>query len=34
MVNRLVVAEVLERSDRAAEKRYSLRNLQLEEDLL
>ncbi|UBF29284.1 hypothetical protein K9N68_16485 [Kovacikia minuta CCNUW1] len=34
MVNRLVVAEVLERSDRSVEKRYSLRDLQLEEDVL
>jgi hypothetical protein len=34
MVNRRVVAEVLERSDRSIEKRYSLRDLQLEEDLL
>lgn len=33
MVNRRVVAEVLERSDKSAEKRYSLRDLQLEEDL-
>jgi hypothetical protein len=33
MVNRRVVAEVLERSDKSVEKRYSLRNLQLEEDL-
>ena len=34
MVNRRVVAEVVERSDRAVEKRYSLRDLQLEEDVL
>jgi len=34
MVNRSVVAEVLERSDKSIEKRYSLRDLQLEEDLL
>lgn len=34
MVNRRVVAEVLERSDKSVEKRYSLRDLQLEEDLL
>jgi hypothetical protein len=34
MVNRRVVAEVVERSDRSAEKRYSLRDLQLEEDVL
>jgi hypothetical protein len=34
MVNRLIVAEVLERSDRSVEKRYSLRDLQLEEDML
>ncbi|GAB4473074.1 MAG: hypothetical protein OHK0037_33330 [Elainellaceae cyanobacterium] len=34
MVNRRVVAEVLERSDKSLEKRYSLRDLQLEEDLL
>ena len=34
MVNRRVVAEVLERSDRSIDKRYSLRDLQLEEDLL
>jgi len=34
MVNRCVVAEVLERSDKSIEKRYSLRDLQLEEDLL
>lgn len=34
MVNRRVVAEVLERSDKSTEKRYSLRDLQLEEDLL
>lgn len=34
MVNRRVVAEVLERSDKSIEKRYSLRDLQLEEDLL
>ena len=34
MVNRRVVAEVVERSDRSVEKRYSLRDLQLEEDLL
>jgi hypothetical protein len=34
MVNRRVVAEVLERSDKSIEKGYSLRDLQLEEDLL
>jgi hypothetical protein len=34
MVNRRVVAEVFERADRSAEKRYSLRDLQLEEDVL
>ncbi len=34
MVNRRVVAEVFERSDKSIEKRYSLRDLQLEEDLL
>jgi hypothetical protein len=34
MVNRSVVADVLERSDKSIEKRYSLRDLQLEEDLL
>lgn len=34
MVNRRVVAEVLERADRSVEKRYSLRDLQLEEDVL
>jgi hypothetical protein len=34
IVNRRAVAEVLERSDRSIEKRYSLRDLQLEEDLL
>jgi hypothetical protein len=34
MVNRRVVVEVLERSDKSVEKRYSLRDLQLEEDLL
>lgn len=34
MVNRRVVAEVLERSDRSVEKSYSLRDLQLEEDTL
>ncbi len=34
MVNRRIVAEVLERSDRSVEKRYSLRDLQLEEDTL
>lgn len=34
MVNRRVVAEVLERFDGSVEKRYSLRDLQLEEDLL
>ena len=34
MVNRPVVAEVLERSDSSVEKRYSLRYLQLEEDVL
>jgi hypothetical protein len=34
MVNRRVVAEVLERSDKSVEKRYALRDLQLEEDLL
>ncbi len=34
MVNRKVVAEVSERSDRPVEKRYSLRDLQLEEDVL
>jgi hypothetical protein len=34
MVNRRIVAEVLERSDKSIEKRYSLRDLQLEEDLL
>jgi|GEM_PF-349602 len=34
MVNRRVVAEVLERSDKSVEKRYYLRDLQLEEDLL
>lgn len=32
MVNRRVIAEVIERSDRPIEKRYSLRDLQLEED--
>lgn len=32
MVNRRVVAEVVERSDRPVEKRYSLRDLQLEEE--
>jgi len=34
MVNRRVIAEVLERSDRSVEKRYFLRDLQLEEDVL
>jgi hypothetical protein len=34
MVNRRVVAEVIERLDRSVEKRYSLRDLQLEEDVL
>lgn len=34
MVNRRIVAEVLERSDRLADKKYSLRDLQLEEDVL
>ena len=34
MVNRRVIAEVLERFDRTIERRYSLRDLQLEEDLL
>jgi hypothetical protein len=34
MVNRRVVAEVLEISDKSVEKRYCLRDLQLEEDLL
>lgn len=34
MVNRCVIAEVVERSDRSAEKKYSLRDLQLEEDVL
>jgi hypothetical protein len=34
MVNRSVVAEVIERSDRSAEKKYSLHDLQLEEDVL
>ncbi|MBW4658377.1 MAG: hypothetical protein KME15_06865 [Drouetiella hepatica Uher 2000/2452] len=34
MVNRRVVAEVIERGDRSVEKRYSLRDLQLEEDTL
>lgn len=34
MVNRRVVAEVIERSDTSMEKRYSLRDLQLEEDVL
>lgn len=33
MVNRRIVAEVLERSDKSIEKRYSLRDLQLEEDV-
>jgi hypothetical protein len=33
MVNRRVVAEVIERFDRV-EKKYSLRDLQLEEDVL
>lgn len=33
MVNRRVVAEVLENSDSAVQKRYSLRDLQLEEDI-
>lgn len=34
MVNRRIVAEVLERSDRSPDKRYSLRDLQLEEDVM
>lgn len=34
MVNRRVVVEVLERSDRPVDKKYSLRDIQLEEDLL
>jgi hypothetical protein len=34
MVNRRIVAEVFERSDKSVEKRYSLRDLQLEEDTL
>jgi hypothetical protein len=34
MVNRRVIVEVAERLDRAAEKRYFFRDLQLEEDLL
>lgn len=34
MVNRRVVAEVLERSDQSVNKTYSLRDLQLEEDVL
>jgi len=34
MVNRRVVAEVVERSDRLMDRRYSLRDLQLEEDVL
>lgn len=34
MVNRQVVVEVLERSDRPTDKKYSLRDIQLEEDLL
>jgi hypothetical protein len=34
MVTRRIVAEVLERSDKSVEKRYSLRDLQLEEDTL
>ncbi len=34
MVNRRVVAEVIERSNQSVEKRYSLRDLQLEEDVL
>jgi hypothetical protein len=33
MVNRRVVAEVIERSDRTTERKYSLRDLQLEEDV-
>ncbi|NER84435.1 MAG: hypothetical protein F6K42_33895 [Leptolyngbya sp. SIO1D8] len=33
MVNRRVIAEVIERSDRSFEARYSLRDLQLEEDV-
>ncbi|MDG2989935.1 hypothetical protein L3556_03150 [Candidatus Synechococcus calcipolaris G9] len=34
MVDRRVVVEVLERSDRPVDKKYSLRDIQLEEDLL
>ena len=34
MVNRRVIVEVLERFDRSPEKKYSLRDLQLEEDVL
>jgi hypothetical protein len=34
MVNRRVVVEVLERSDRSPDRKYSLRDIQLEEDLL
>lgn len=34
MVNRRVIAEVLERFDSSLERRYSLRDLQLEEDVL
>jgi hypothetical protein len=32
MVNRPVIAEVIERSDKSPERRYSLRDLQIEED--
>jgi hypothetical protein len=34
MVNRRVVVEVIERSDKPAERKYYLRDIQLEEDLL
>jgi hypothetical protein len=33
MVNRRIVVEVLDKSERAADKRYTLRDIQLEEDL-
>jgi hypothetical protein len=33
MVNRRIVVEVLDQSDRASDKRYTLRDIQLEEDL-
>ena len=34
MVNRRIVVEVLDKSEKAVDKRYTLRDIQLEEDLV